>query len=90
MFVIKMVSRRDQFKARPRPDWTPLGFHSSFTTSVLLLLTTEFIPPPPPTPSCEVTLSLVVLLGLLDSLVWFCQITNTSGLVNKTPLVFLV
>ena len=51
MFVMKVVSIRDQFKVGPRPDWSPLGFHPSFVTSALFPLTTEFIPPHPPHPA---------------------------------------
>ena len=52
MFVVKMVSIRDQVKVGPRPDWTRLGFHSTLQrASPLFPLTTEFIPPHPPHPA---------------------------------------
>ena len=57
MFFIKILSKRNQFKVGSPPDWTPLGFHSSFTTSVLLPLITEFILPHPPHPEKKLRFS---------------------------------
>ena len=51
MFVMKMVFIRDQFKVEPRPDWSLLGPVSSKFYDA---------------PSCDLTKSLLVMLGLLE------------------------
>ena len=79
MFVIKMVSVREQFKVRPRADWVSsksynehsLSFHNRIHSA-------------PPTPSCEVTKSLLVLLGLLEKVSFgFVKLPATRVVVSR-------
>ena len=52
-----MVSRRDQFKVGPPPDWPPLVFHPSFHNERSLSFNNRVLSAQS-TPPCDLTKSL--------------------------------